>query len=207
MEEMIEVIPEDVIINGLTVGTVEVVDIEEVEVSIVGESPHQIINFKIPRANVGYYEDLVNKPTLLTIEDVRNFIPDYLSSNGFNPSENNFSNEDKEKLNTAVTNIEENKNRILSNKLKHFQKTLTASNWTLNETNNKYEYDISNTNITSNHYGTVNPSTSADNEKVDGTIDAISYDGGIKLITETPPMEDISVEIYYQLCNEEEVIT
>ncbi len=89
--------------------------------------------------------------------------------------------------------------------LKTFTTTLLASNWALNETTNRYEYNVSNPNITSQHYVSVDPVSFEDKEKFSGNGTVNSYDGGFIITSTELPESNMNIQVTYQLSTPEEV--
>lgn len=100
----------------------------------------------------------------------------------------------------AAGKLSNNIYEIVKNGLKSYTKTLTASEWSENETN-KYEYDIIDSEITSKTL--VTGILDIDNQVKLNDAEINSYDGGFKIITSVKPIEDIDITITHQLSNME----
>lgn len=90
---------------------------------------------------------------------------------------------------------------IVKNGLKSYETTLTLDNWSLNSDTNLYEYDIIDSDITSNTLVNGNLDLANQVKLNDASIN--SYDGGFKISTTEKPLEDIEITITYQLSNME----
>lgn len=90
---------------------------------------------------------------------------------------------------------------IVKNGLKSYETTLTLDNWVLNSDTNLYEYDIIDSDITSNTLVNGNLDLANQVKLNDASIN--SYDGGFKISTTEKPLEDIEITITYQLSNME----
>jgi len=90
---------------------------------------------------------------------------------------------------------------IVKNGLKSYETTLTLDNWLLNSDTNLYEYDIIDSDITSNTLVNGNLDLANQVKLNDASIN--SYDGGFKISTTEKPLEDIEITITYQLSNME----
>lgn len=90
---------------------------------------------------------------------------------------------------------------IVKNGLKSYEITLTLDNWLLNSDTNLYEYDIIDSDITSNTLVNGNLDLANQVKLNDASIN--SYDGGFKISTTEKPLEDIEITITYQLSNME----
>ena len=90
---------------------------------------------------------------------------------------------------------------IVKNGLKSYETTLTLDNWLLNSDTNLYEYDIIDSDITSNTL--VNGILDLANQVKLNDACINSYDGGFKISTTEKPLEDIEITITYQLSNME----
>lgn len=90
---------------------------------------------------------------------------------------------------------------IVKNGLKSYETTLTLDNWALNSDTNLYEYDIIDSDITSNTLVNGNLDLANQVKLNDASIN--SYDGGFKISTTEKPLEDIEITITYQLSNME----
>jgi len=90
---------------------------------------------------------------------------------------------------------------IVKNGLKSYETTLTLDNWALNSDTNLYEYDIIDSDITSNTL--VNGILDLANQVKLNDACINSYDGGFKILTSAKPLEDITITITYQLSNME----
>lgn len=96
-----------------------------------------------------------------------------------------------EKLN----NIE---NGIYNNQLFCYQLTLLSTNWTLNTTTNLYEYNVIDENITNDIYVIVDLDI-VNSQKLEGTSQVNSYDGGYIISTTELPTQDITASVRYEL--------
>ncbi len=90
-------------------------------------------------------------------------------------------------------------NKIVDSGLKSYTKTLTVDNWSLNNETNLYEYDIIDSDITSNTLVNVNLDLKNQVKLNDGMVN--SYDGGFKILTSEKPIENIDTTITYQVSN------
>lgn len=90
-------------------------------------------------------------------------------------------------------------NKIVDSGLKSYTKTLTVDNWSLNNETNLYEYDIIDSDITSNTLVNVNLDLENQVKLNDGMVN--SYDGGFKILTSEKPIENIDTTITYQVSN------
>ena len=88
---------------------------------------------------------------------------------------------------------------IVENGLKSEVKTLTPSNWLLNSSTNRYEYDIIKAGITADTLVTGHLDLDNQIKLNDAYIN--SYNGGYKIITSVKPIEDISITITHELSN------
>lgn len=91
-------------------------------------------------------------------------------------------------------------NKIIDSSLKSFETTLLAENWVLNEETYYYEYNIEKEDITSKtlvefFVDIVNQ------EKITGRMYTLSYDRGFKFIANELPIENIELNVVYQLTN------
>lgn len=99
----------------------------------------------------------------------------------------------------VMNNIE---NGIYNNQKFAYTATLTLANWTLNSTTSKYEYNVTNANITVNHY--VEVIFDIENqEKFSDKIGIESYNGGFKIISNDLPESDVAMTVIYQLTSSE----
>ncbi|MCM1052446.1 MAG: hypothetical protein NC483_00490 [Ruminococcus sp.] len=96
------------------------------------------------------------------------------------------------------------KNKVDSIELKTYTTTLKLSNWILNEETEKYEYNVSNANITTSHYIMVDFINQEDAETL-GACSVNSYDGGFIIEASELPESDIMISVLYQLSIPEEV--
>ncbi len=92
-------------------------------------------------------------------------------------------------------------NKLNNNLLKTYSLTLLLANWVLNETTGRYEYNVINQNITSQHYVSIDPASFEDKEKCSSGIGE-TYDGGFKLEVTELPESDINVVVSYQLATD-----
>lgn len=90
-------------------------------------------------------------------------------------------------------------NKIVDSGLKSYTKQLITDNWTLNNETNLYEYDIIDSDITSNTLVNVNLDLENQVKFNDGMVN--SYDGGFKILTSEKPIENIDTTITYQVSN------
>lgn len=90
-------------------------------------------------------------------------------------------------------------NKIVDSGLKSYTKQLIIDNWTLNNETNLYEYDIIDSDITSNTLVNVNLDLNNQVKLNDGMVN--SYDGGFKILTSEKPIENIDTTITYQVSN------
>lgn len=98
--------------------------------------------------------------------------------------------------------VEELDTKINNNVLKSYTTTLTLANWTLNSTTSKYEYNVTNANITVNHY--VEVIFDIENqEKFSDKIGIESYNGGFKIISNDLPDGNVTMTVIYQLTSNE----
>lgn len=81
----------------------------------------------------------------------------------------------------------------------YFVTTLIDTNWTLNETTNLYEYNVTKEDITESHYIKVKPAGLTELEKFNGNAEVKSYNGGFKITSTEIPEENINVVVTYQL--------
>lgn len=108
----------------------------------------------------------------------------------------------KNQLDTdAAGKLSNNIYEIVNNSLKSYTMTLTLNNWILNDETNYYEYDIIDSDITSNTL--VNGNLDLDNQVKLNNAYIESYNGGFKIITSEKPIEDINITITHQLSNYE----
>lgn len=78
----------------------------------------------------------------------------------------------------------------------YYTLTLLATNWTLNETTQKYEYNVADSTITEDHHISCNMTIENQNKLKDAEGD--SYDGGFKIRTTELPEADITMDIAIQ---------
>lgn len=90
-------------------------------------------------------------------------------------------------------------NKIVDSGLRSYTKRLTIDNWLLNNETNLYEYDIIDSDITSNTL--VNGNLDLNNQVKFNDAMINSYDGGFKILTTEKPIEDIDITITYQVSN------
>lgn len=90
-------------------------------------------------------------------------------------------------------------NKIVDSGLKSYTKQLVIDNWSLNNETNLYEYDIIDSDITSNTLVNVNLDLKNQVKLNDGMVN--SYDGGFKILTSEKPIENIDTTITYQASN------
>lgn len=90
-------------------------------------------------------------------------------------------------------------NKIVDSGLKSYTKQLVIDNWSLNNETNLYEYDIIDSDITSNTLVNVNLDLKNQVKLNDGIVN--SYDGGFKILTSEKPIENIDTTITYQVSN------
>lgn len=166
---------------------------------LIALSDTSTIHFSIDptgQATIGDILDLQNN-----INEVEKKIPtttsklkndsNYVVDESYVHTDNNYSNEEKQKLENLSNNI-----------LKYFVTTLAVESWQLNEETYYYEYDVVKEGITSNTL--VNGTLDIPNqEKFTGDISIESYDGGFKIITNELPTEEIEICINYQLVKAE----
>lgn len=210
MEETIELEKEEMIYNVLSIG--EVTSGPQAAATITGKEPNQILNLVLPRAQddvKDYEDDVTNKPKINNVELTGNKTLEDLGiqptgnyasiGDSYLKNETYSSTEIDNKITEINSTIQENVATINANKLKTYTTTLSKTSWTLNETTNKYEYNVTNTNINENHYVTINPATFEDDEKFTGKGRVTSYAGGVKIEATEMPESDINVVVTYQL--------
>lgn len=91
-------------------------------------------------------------------------------------------------------------NKIIDSSLKSFETTLLAENWVLNEETYYYEYNMEKEDITSKTL--VEFFVDIENqEKITGRMYTLSYDRGFKFIANELPIENIELNVVYQLAN------
>lgn len=91
--------------------------------------------------------------------------------------------------------------KIVRNDLKSDTCDLVPDNWVLNDSTNRYEYDIIKSGITSNTFVTVNLDLDNQVKLNDGYV--YSYDGGFKIVTSELPNKTISITYTYKTANME----
>lgn len=94
-----------------------------------------------------------------------------------------------------MNNIE---NGIYNNQMFTYQTTLVSTSWILNSTTNLYEYNVADTNITSDTYVIIDLDI-ANCQKLEGISEVNSYDGGFIVSTTELPTLDIIVNVRYGL--------
>lgn len=99
----------------------------------------------------------------------------------------------------AAGHLAEEINKIVDSGLRNYTKRLTIDNWLLNNETNLYEYDIIDSDITSNTL--VNGNLDLNNQVKFNDAMINSYDGGFKILTTEKPIEDIDITITYQVSN------
>lgn len=210
MEETIELEKEEMIYNVLSIG--EVTSGPQAAATITGKEPNQILNLVLPRAQddvKDYEDDVTNKPKInnveltgnksladLGIQPVGNYA---LSGSSYLKNETYSSTEIDNKVTEINNTIQGNVETINTNKLKTYTTTLSKTSWTLNETTNLYEYNVTKEDITSNHIVTVDPASFEDKEKYSGDGIVNSYNGGFKIEVTELPEDDLNVVVTYQL--------
>lgn len=210
MEETIELEKEEMIYNVLSIG--EVTSGPQAVATITGKEPNQILNLVLPRAQddvKDYENDVTNKPKINNVELTGNkSLEDLgiqptgnyaLSGSSYLKNETYSSTEVDNKVTEINSTIQGNVDAINANKLKTYTTTLSKTSWTLNETTNLYEYNVTKEDITANHYVKVNPASFEDEEKFIGKGKVISYNGGFKVTATESPEEKINVVVVYQL--------
>ena len=99
----------------------------------------------------------------------------------------------------AAGHLAQNINQIVDSGLKSYTTTLEVVNWALNNETNLYEYDIIDSDITSNTLVNVNLDLNNQTKLNDGMVN--SYNGGFKIATSDLPLDDIGVTVTYQVSN------
>ena len=101
----------------------------------------------------------------------------------------------------AAGKLADNIYKIVRNDLKSDTCDLVPDNWVLNDSTNRYEYDIIKSGITSNTFVTVNLDLDNQVKLNDGYV--YSYDGGFKIVTSELPNKTISITYTYKTANME----
>lgn len=132
------------------------------------------------------------------IDTINNTISDfkYIEDDNYVHTDNNFTDEYKQKIDTNVTNIE----KIVNNGCKSYDVTLTMDMWQLDSSDNSYYYDVARGDITESTDVTISMSR-LNKAKFKGLTDVKSYSGGFKITTDEMPEEDIDVTVKYMLAN------
>lgn len=99
----------------------------------------------------------------------------------------------------AAGKLANNIYEIVKNDLKSDTFDLTPDNWKLNNSTNRYEYDIINSGVTSNSLVTVNLDIDNQFKLNDGYV--YSYNGGFKIVTSELPNQTISITYTYKTAN------
>lgn len=103
-------------------------------------------------------------------------------------------------IETLNSTVEEHSTSINNIKNKRTTLTLLANNWILNQNTNLYEYTITDSNITANHYIDVVMDLANQAKLEDGYVE--SYDGEYIFYTSKAPTEDITVTVVISLTEE-----
>lgn len=99
-------------------------------------------------------------------------------------------------INANTQSIATNTQAITATTPVYYTLTLLATDWTLNETTQKYEYNVTDSTVTEDHHITCNMSIENQNKLKDAEGD--SYDGGFKIRTTELPEADITMDIAIQ---------
>lgn len=98
------------------------------------------------------------------------------------------------------SDVSANTQSISNLKRKRETITLSTSNWLLNSNTNLYEYTVTDTNVTANHYIDVVMDLENQAKLEDGYVE--SFAGNYKFYTSTLPTEDITVTVVISLTEE-----
>lgn len=135
------------------------------------------------------------------IDEIKN--KDYVEDSDYIHTDNNFSNEYKQKIDANTKNIKENIaniEKIVENGCKSYCISLTMDEWQLDSSDNSYFYNILRDDITEQTDVTISMSRQ-NKAKFKGLTDVKSFDGGFIITTDEMPEDDIDITIKYMLAN------
>ncbi len=165
------------------------------EFGVIAEEPDTKEEVLYMYANAGSKAEYINDKTVSNISDkIIDIIIKEDNTDNITISINNTGvYVDREEYQTKIQQLNE---AITTNTPIYYTLTLASTNWTLNETTQKYEYTVTDNAVTEDHC--VNCYLDIDNQAKLSNAETDSYNGGFKVITSELPTEDVVTNVVMQ---------